>query len=292
MRSMTGYGGATAEAPAARLTVEIRGVNQRFLDVKVNLPREYLAWESEVRERVRAAVARGRVDVSITRSALARRRRYRVRARRELARAYLAAARKLARDLHLAGDVPLAEILRLPDLFEVGEEAAPLDGELALLRRTLGAALARFVRARRREGATLAREMRRRVARLAQLTRRMRRVAPAAQRALRAQMQDRLANLAAATLADPARLAHEVVLWADRADVTEEMVRLEAHRAALAEAIGAPGPAGKRIEFLLQEVHRELNTAGDKAGDLRLSDLVLAAKGEVEKLREQVQNVE
>src|SRR5689334_11911362 len=124
---MTGYGAATADAPTARISVEIRGVNQRFLDVKVALPREYAAWESELRDRVRTAVDRGRVDVGVTRTPVAARRRYRVGVREELARAYVAAARGLGKRLGVAGDVTIADVLRVPDLFETIEETSSLE---------------------------------------------------------------------------------------------------------------------------------------------------------------------
>src|SRR5579875_1330640 len=126
---MTGYGVASADAPGARVTVEVRGVNQRFLDVKVSVPREYAGVEAEIRERVRAIAHRGRVEVGVGRAPLAGARRYRVAVRRELARAYVEAARDLGRTLGLDGAVTLAEVLRLPDLFEVSEPPPDLRAE-------------------------------------------------------------------------------------------------------------------------------------------------------------------
>ena len=240
---MTGYGAGAAEAPGARVTVEIRGVNQRFLDAKVAVPREYAAWETEIRERVRKTADRGRVEVTVLRTPIPGQRRYRVTVQPALARAYVGAARKLVRTLRLAGSPTLGDMLRLPGLFEVSEESPDLGRERAALQRALGAALRAFDAERRREGAHLERDMRRRTAHLRTLTARIRR-------------------------------------------------RLPQALAALATALGERGPVGKRIDFLVQEVHRELNTTGAKAGDLVITDLVLAAKGELEKLREQVQNVE
>jgi len=289
MRSMTGYGSGAAEAPSARVTVEVRSLNQRFLDVRVTAPREYAAFEREVRDRVRAVAERGRVEVTITRSAQAARRRYAVTARLELARAYVAAARDLGRRLRVDGDVSIADVLRMPDLFEVREVPAETRGEHATLKRALSAALRAFDGERRREGAHLHRDMRQRVAHLKQITTQIRRRLPAAIAALREQVEERLVG--AADL-DRSRVAQEVAALAERSDVTEELVRLEAHLAALAAALGAAGSVGKRIEFLLQEVQRELNTTSAKAGDPHIVDLALVAKGEVERLREQVQNVE
>jgi uncharacterized protein (TIGR00255 family) len=196
MQSMTGFGAGSADVPGARIAVEVRGVNQRHLDVRIAAPREYAAWEGELRDRVRAQVARGRVDVTIVRTPVASRRQYRVTAREELAVAYVDATRRLARRLRLGGEVGLADVLRLPELFEVVERPPEPGKELPGLRR------------------------------------------------------------------------------------------------ALAAALRGRAPVGKRVEFLLQEILRELNTTGAKAADVQTSAWVLEAKGEVEKLREQVQNVE
>ena len=292
MRSMTGYGSGTAEAPTARVTVEVRSLNQRFLDVRVTAPREFAAFEREVRDRVRGAAERGRVEVTITRSAQAARRRYAVTARLELARAYVAAARDVGRRLRLDGEVSITDVLRLPDLFEVREVPPETRGEHATLTRALGVALKAFDAERRREGAHLHRDMRQRVTHLKRLTMEIRRRLPAAIAALRQQVEERLVRLVGAADLDRSRVAQEVAALAERSDVTEELVRLEAHLAALAAALAAPGSVGKRIEFLLQEVQRELNTTSAKAGEPHIVDLALVAKGEVERLREQVQNVE
>jgi uncharacterized protein (TIGR00255 family) len=292
MRSMTGFGAGAAETTAARITVEVRGVNQRHLDVRVAAPREYAAWEGELRDRVRAQVERGRVDVTIVRTSLAGRRRYRVALREQLAAAYVEAGRAIGRRLRLPGEVTLADLLRLPELFEVAERPPDLTRELPTVRRALAAALRVFTRERVREGRHVQRDMRRRAATLRRLVRRMRSRLPALQRALRRRAEDRLNRLVAGADVERGRLVQELAALADRGDVTEELVRLDSHLAALDAALRGAGPAGKRIEFLLQEILREFNTTGAKAADVQTNAWVLEAKGEVEKLREQVQNVE
>lgn len=292
MRSMTGYGAATADTPTARIGVEIRGVNQRFLDVKVALPREYAAWESEVRDRVRAAAERGRVDVAVTRTPVAARRRYRVGVREDLAREYVAAARRLGRGLGVPGDVTIADVLRLPDLFETSEETPALERERPALYRALAAALRAFDRERRREGAALQRELLERTATLRRLTVDIRARLPVLRDAFDAKVRERVARLSGTPDLDPQRLTQEIVSLAERGDVTEELVRLDSHLVALASTLRTAGAVGKRVEFLLQEVQRELNTTGSKAADLVVNGLVVDGKGEVEKLREQVQNIE
>ena len=292
MRSMTGFGAASTDTPAARITVEVRSVNQRFLDVKVTLPREYAAWERELRARVRAVAERGRVELTVARAAAPGRRRYRVVVRTELARAYAAAARDLARTLGVAPPAHVGEILRLPDLFEVSEQPPDVARELPAVRRAVDRALRAFDAERRREGARLARDMRARAARLAALVAKIRRRLPHAVATLRRQAGERMARLPGADALDPARVVQEAALLAERSDVTEELVRLASHLDALEAALRAAGPVGKRIEFLLQEIHRELNTTGSKTSDVEIGAHVVDAKGEVEKLREQVQNVE
>jgi len=292
MRSMTGYGTASAEAASARVTVEIRGLNQRHLDVRLALPREYASLESELRERVRTSVERGRVDVSVTRSQRAAKRRYRVAVREDLARTYVRAAKSLGRELGLEGQISMADVLRLPELFEVVEEPANMQREVPGLRRALVAALRAFDRERRREGRHVQKDMQQRTATIRRLAARIKRRLPVALRAMRRRVEQRVARAAEGGELDAARVAQDVAALAERSDVTEELVRLDSHLGALEAALKSGGSVGKRVEFLLQEVLRELNTTGAKAGDVNIAGWVLDAKGEVEKLREQIQNVE
>ena len=292
MRSMTGYGAAAADVPGGRVTIEVRGVNQRHLDVRVTGAREYLPWEADVRERVKRVAARGRVEVQLLRQPIAGARRHRVAVREDLAEAYLRAAARLGRRLGVDGTIGMGELLRLPELCEIQEEPPKPRRELPVLWRTLTKALAAFDGQRRREGRHLARDMRARVATIDRVARGVRAALPGVQRDLRRRLTERITRLAAGVEVDSGRLAHEVASVVERGDVTEEVVRLDGHVAALRAAFREPGPVGKRIEFLLQEVQRELNTTAAKVGAPRLSALVLRGKEEVEKLREQVQNVE
>lgn len=292
IRSMTGYGAATADAPGARIVVEVRGVNQRHLDVRVSGARELVALEAEIRDAVRARVERGRVEVSVQRQVPPATRRVAVTLHEAVAAAYVRAARRLARQLEVAGEIPVAELLRLPDVVEVGEAERDARGETAAFRRALGRALDAFDRERAREGRHLARDMRARLAVVARATARLRRGVPAMQRGLRARLLERARRLGEGLDVDPARLAYEVASLVDRGDVSEELVRLESHLDAIAATLAAGGPVGKRVEFLLQEVLRELNTTGAKVADPALTAHVIAGKEAVEKLREQVQNVE
>jgi uncharacterized protein (TIGR00255 family) len=290
LRSMTGYGAASAPIRSGRVTVEVRSVNQRFLDVRVSAPREYGSWEESCREIVRQHVARGRVELFVGRVAPPSAR-WRVVLNVAGARDHAAAWRRLTRELGLRGALEPA-LFRTPEIFQTVEIPGDVRGELPAATRALRRALTRLDAARRREGTHLAHDMRGRVARLAAIAGTLRRRTAGAPAALQARLVERMRALLDGAPVDPARIAQEAAHLAERTDVTEELVRLGSHLAALRDLLGTGGPIGKQIEFLLQEVHREINTVGSKVQSLEVTRLVVEAKGEVERLREQVQNVE
>lgn len=290
LKSMTGYGAGSAPIPSGRVSVEIRTVNQRFLDVRVTAPREYGPWEAECRETVRGRLARGRVEVLVNRNAPPSGR-AKVVLNTTLAHDYAAAWRRLKRELKIEGDLDLS-LFRAADVFQTVELEGDVHREFPSACRALRQALDRLDRERRREGANLQRDMRARVDRLAAIERSVRRHAAETLSDTQTKLTERMQRLLKGTEVDPARLAQEAAFVAERSDVTEEMVRLASHLSALRGLLASRAPAGKQIEFLLQEVHREINTIGSKVNNLAVTQLVVEAKGEVERLREQVQNVE
>jgi uncharacterized protein (TIGR00255 family) len=292
MRSMTGYGTARVAFGALQLTVEFRGVNQRHLDVKITAPREYLPWEGELRDAVREVVERGRVEMTIARALAVGRRSESIRLREDVARAYVLAARRLATRLQVEDRLSIADVLRLPDIVDVGLPPPDLRAEHPLLTRAMQAALKAFLADREREGRRLVKDMLARATVIRRRVETVRRRAPLVHAQMLAAARQRIERLAADVTLDPARLTHEVAQLAERADITEELVRLSTHLDALLAALRGRDGGGKRIEFLLQEIHRELNTTGVKSGDVAMTEQVVRAKEEVEKLREQVQNVE
>lgn len=292
MRSMTGFGAATGTVAAGKVTAEVRSVNHRFLDVRVVLPREYGAWEGEIRDLVRGMIDRGRVELFVTRTTRGSTKGRRIDIRQDLARAYVRALRRLKAEMKLGGEVGVEVLTAIPDLVRVSEVAGDPTHESAGVRRVVRQALNALGRDRRREGGFLAKDMRARVRMLEQLVANLERALPGVLRGLRDRAARRLRHLAAGVEIDPQRLAQEAAVLAERADVTEEIVRIRSHLPAMKTLLGASGPVGKRIEFLLQELQREINTVGAKVGDARVGALVLDAKAVLEKLREQVQNVE
>jgi uncharacterized protein (TIGR00255 family) len=290
MKSMTGFGAAEGKMGSVTLSAEVRSVNQRHLDVKIVGPREYGAWEAELRREVAGAISRGRVDVFLSRAPATGARTLVV--NKKAAAAYITAWRELARVFDLKDDVSLALLQARPEIFQsAGADVDPAR-EIDALKRVLARALEAHGRERAREGAHLARDIGAQAKNLRALLGRLRtRCADVAPR-LRTRLDERLTALLGGRGLEPARVAQEAAILAERADVSEEIVRLGSHLDALSGLVKEGAPVGKRIEFLLQEINRELNTIGSKAGDLEITNLVIDGKAAVEKIREQVQNVE
>jgi uncharacterized protein (TIGR00255 family) len=292
MRSMTGFGQASWEGKGRRLSVEVRGVNQRFLDVKLSLPRECQAWEAELRDLVSGIAERGKIEVSVFRSGSVADD-FAVEVNEGVARAVIGGWRRLQRTLTLPGTIDVGMLLsRGGDLVRVVERKPDASADLPRVRQLLAGALREFSRAREREGKALAADMRGRLKRLVGLHGALQRRTAALAPEMVRRLQERVTALLGRDLVNEERLVQEVALLAERADVTEELVRLKSHLARLGELLRQPGSVGKAIDFLMQEIHREINTIASKSADLEVTNLTLAARAEVEKLREQTQNVE
>jgi uncharacterized protein (TIGR00255 family) len=289
---MTGYGAVGETVAGRRLTIEIRSVNARFLELRIALPREHQALESELRKIVQAAIDRGRVEVTLRRERRAAGRPS-VAVDMPLAREVLAAWRRVARALDLSGEIDLGFLRGAGiDVVRVMEDGENVSAEAPVVRRLLQRALAAHDRERRREGAHLASDMRKRARTLSALRVSCKRLALDLRPVLAERLRSRVTDLLGAQMIEPARLVQEVALAVDRSDISEEIARLESHLTALNGLLSTSGSVGKRIEFLLQEILREVNTIGSKSNHLPLTQLVLDAKAEIEKLREQVANVE
>jgi uncharacterized protein (TIGR00255 family) len=292
MRSMTGYGSASAVVSGGRLVAEIRSVNARFLDLKLVVPREYVEAEADLRELVQGAVERGRVDLVVRREGGARRS-PKMEVDVELARAYVEAWKRVQRSLGLAGQIDVGFLRGAAgDVVRRVEAAADPASERPALKRAVKGALAAHKRDREREGKTLAADMAARLKALDVVRRECTRQAEAMRGVLARRLTDRVSALLGGSGPDPARIVQEVALAVDRSDFSEELTRLGSHIAALRALLGDRGPVGKRVEFLLQEMLREVNTIGSKANQLEVTQAVLRGKSELEKLREQAANVE
>jgi len=289
---MTGFGTATADVPGGRLAVEVRSVNHRYSEIQIRLPRELAGFEDRARAVVQERVRRGRVDVIVTREEGARRPRT-VRADVELAAGYARALRALAAEIGVPDQLTLAQLAALPDVLRVEEERADAVALWAAAEAAIRAATDGLVAARASEGARLAEDLTGRVRALEAMVEAVARRAPEVVRAYADRLRARVAELLAGIPVDEARIATEVAVFAERSDIAEELTRLRSHLAQFRQTLTEDhGTAGRKLEFLLQEMARETNTIGSKANDLEIARMVIAMKGELESMREQVQNVE
>jgi uncharacterized protein (TIGR00255 family) len=296
MRSMTGFGRAKAERGALQVSAEVRSLNQRFLEIKLNLPRGWNEQETELRKLIGASVSRGRIEAAI-RSA-GPKPGGRLIANEKLARDYIEELRGLKKRLALSGEPGIEALLGRPEIFQVAEQETDIGPEISLGRKALGAALKALEAERVREGRSLKRDLTSRLGSIQGFVRQIVRLAEESRHAIIAAFQTRVRELLAKPGGDENRLLDEKRLYEDaanaaqRADISEELARLKAHLQALGELFSREGAVGKEIEFWLQEVGREVNTVGSKSQNPALSRLTVAIKGELEKMREQVQNVE
>ncbi len=289
---MTGFGQASWQGDGKRLSVEVRSVNQRFLDVKLSLPRDCQAWEPELKELVNGLAERGKVDVTVYRSGSGGED-FTIEVNEELARGMVSSWQKLQKSLKLPGTVDIGLLMqRGSDLVRVSERRADASADLPRVKKLVAAALKDFNAARDREGKALQADMLARLKAMQGLHAALLRRTTALVPELAKRLTDRVTQLLGKSVVSEERLIQEAAVLAERADVTEELVRLDSHLDRLAELLRQKGSVGKAIDFLIQEIHREINTIASKSADLEVTNLTLTAKGEIEKLREQVQNIE
>ena len=293
IRSMTGYGRAESTGARTILTVECKSVNHRHLDVSLKLPRVLAAFEADARRLIQASVQRGRVDVSTTVTTAEGTVLNPLTVNVAQAREYADAARRLSEALDLSDGPSLGWVMGQPGVLTREEQAAlSADEAWPLLEKALAGALALMVERRETEGAALARELTGLRAVLTGHVDAVARRVPAAVERRAARLAERMRAMLDGAELDQARLAAEVAVWADRTDVSEELARLRAHLTQLAALLDGDEPVGRTLDFLIQEINREVNTIGSKADDLEISQAVIAAKATLEKMREQVQNIE
>lgn len=289
--SMTGYGRAEVRGERSAVTVEARSLNHRYLEVSLRLPRTLAAREPDVRRLVQGRFARGRFDLTVALRRLTGGSGS-VRVDLALAREYLARARELARACQLDGELPLAHLLQCPGVLVV-EEPEGEEGEGGpLLKEAVDQALTELGRMREAEGAALAADLETRLGALETWIAEAAALAPLVAAHQRERLLARVRDLLGAVLVDETRVAQEAALWAAKADVAEELARLGSHLAQARGLVARGGPVGRALDFLVQEMQREVNTIAAKADDGEITRRCLSARAELERLREQIQNVE
>lgn len=293
IKSMTGYGNGTSECEGKEFTVEIRSVNHRYSDLNVKYPRAYSFAEDAVRKRVGQYVKRGKTDVFITveniEASLSG-----VKVDMNLAKSYLSAMRALGEEL----DLPMGEnlnpsvFLRIPDVFLPDKPEENQEEILAALISALDKALENFDKMRRVEGEKLKEDMSAHLDVIESLTASIEERSPKIVQEYMQRIRLRMEELLGEVSVDENRLLNEVAVFSDRIDVNEEIVRLKSHISQMREMLCSPEPVGRKLDFLIQEMNREINTTGSKSNDLEIAKLVIEVKAEIEKLREQCQNIE
>jgi len=292
MKSMTGYGRGSAEGEGFSVSVDLKTVNNRFLDVHLRLNGELASLEPTIKRQISSRLSRGRVDVTINFEKTSQ---TAYELNRPLIAGYVNALREMQKDFSIAGELDINVLARLPGALQPAREGLT-DDVVAGIEQALSDALDELESMRAQEGETLRLEMSERIDRIGTLVPTIEDAASGLVDAYRARLQKRIGELlnrnGQLVELDPARLAQEVAYLSDRSDVSEEMVRLRSHLAQFREALNSTGETGKMLDFLLQELNREANTTLSKSTDLSIKEAALAIKAEVEKLREQVQNVE
>lgn len=291
IRSMTGYGKAESSSDTGRFIVEIRSVNHRYGEVTVKLPRQFLAKEADIKKRISASCKRGKVDVFIQFDAAAGVL-HPPQVNMNLAKAYHDLFSGMIHNLGIYEPVTLASIISQRDVLVQQDADTDMEPLAEMLLEVLDKAIFCHDEMRCREGGALEAEMLARMKFVASLVDKVALRAPLAVAANSERFRERLAKLLADTQLDESRLAQEIAILADKMDVTEELVRLQSHFSQVSEAFALAEPVGRKLDFLLQEMNREVNTIGSKANDAEIASLVVAIKAEMEKVREQVQNIE
>ena len=288
---MTGYGRGESEDGGAKVSVEVNSVNRKQSDVVINLPRELAALEPRIRQAVNDRLSRGRTNVVVTCDAsgsLARK----LALDATLARSYHEAMRSLQSEMGAAGEITIGMILQAPGVVRFAENGIEPNEAWPAVENALGIALTELIKMRSREGKHLAKDLIHRLKLVRQSLKEVRKMHPAIATKYRETLLERIQKAGLELAPNDDRLLKEVAFFADRSDVSEELTRLESHLAQFAHHLRKDEPVGRALEFITQEISRELNTLGAKAGDADISRHVVACKSEVEKIREQIQNLE
>ena len=290
-RSMTGFGRGEASEADQTWTVEIRTVNHRFLDQRVVLPRAYAALEERIKKTVAAGQDRGRVEVCLalagSGSAVPR-----LSVDMDLARQYHDCLQQLSEEFGLGGRIQLADMVNQRDIISLQEQSPDLDEEWPLVRKAVLGALAECRHMREQEGRTLKEDLLDRLAQFTAIVKDIETGIPEVLQQRQVELKNRVMKMLDGMDIDPMRLTQETAIMADKADVTEEVVRLASHISQFRSFLNSDEPVGRRLDFLLQEFLREVNTLASKISNAAIAHLGVEMKNEIEKLREQVQNIE
>ena len=291
VKSMTGYGRAVETVNGREFTVEIRSVNNRYLDCTVKLPRTLSFAEDTVKQAVKASISRGKVDVFVSQRSEGMPE-VTVSLNRDVAAAYIRAMRQMAEEFQIREDISVALVSQMSDVFTVDRPQVDEEQLLADLMQVVGHALEGYDAMRSREGEALKADLTGRGSTIRSLVSQVEEGNPQTVADYRTRLYQKLQEVLANTAIDESRILTEAAIFADKVAVDEETVRLRSHLEQMDSMLATGGPIGRKLDFLLQEMNREANTIGSKCTDLRLARVVVDIKAELEKIREQTQNIE
>ena len=291
IKSMTGYGSAKGNSGKLEITVELRSVNNRFLDCSIRLPRVYNVLEESIKSRIQSTISRGKVDVFVTIDS-SKADDILITVNTSVADAYVSAFNSLAERYGIINDVTALGLSRMPDVLSVSKEEADIDQLREDVQKILGEAVVDFDSMRVREGERLYSDVCSHIDRIEDLVLKVEERSPLVVSEYRHRLEAKMTEVLENTKYDEARILTEVAIFADRVAVDEETVRLRSHISQFREMLESEEPVGRKMDFLVQELNREANTIGSKCNDLITSKLVVDLKAEIEKIREQIQNIE
>lgn len=292
LKSMTGYGRAQGNGAGYEISVELKSVNHRYFECAAKLPKAFLFLEDALKKQVQAAVSRGKIEIQLMMVAAQDQQEIAVTIDEAAARSYLDALRGAGKALGLEDDLTLSQLLRFPDLFCVKRAEIDEEAVAAAVAQTAEEALRSFQQMREAEGRQLRADLEQKLARLEELLAEVEKCAPERQKAYYDRLYAKLSETLADANIEESRLITEAAIFADKVAVDEETVRLHSHLHQFAGMLDSDVPVGKKLDFLVQEMNRETNTIGSKAQDAQMARLVVEMKSEIEKIREQIQNIE
>ncbi|MBQ1890481.1 MAG: YicC family protein [Selenomonas sp.] len=291
LKSMTGFGAAAIETEDYKVSVEVKAVNQRFLEINFHMGRQLSQWEDALRKCIKGVAARGKLDVYVS-FADKRESQAHIRVNKGLVLAYQQALNEMSDVLHLARPDDVQAFAAFPDVLEI-ESDSDISGMKPLLLQAMEQALANFDAMRAAEGSNIEADFAARLKKLLSMRAKVSELAPGIVQAYRDHLQQTIAEALQSQTFDETRLIQETAIYADRVDITEELVRLGSHFQQFQQIVAQSAePVGRKLDFLIQEINRETNTIGSKANSTEAAQLVVDMKSEIEKLREQVQNIE
>jgi len=291
LKSMTGFGRAEGDTTLGKVVVESRSVNHRYCDINIKLPKRLSVFESRIKELIRSQVSRGRIDVTLKVDNVGEEK-VQLSVDIDLAQQYYRVLHDLKEKLQLKDEITLALLAGAKDLITAKEEWGDIEPYWQEVFSILKQSFGNMDEMKRLEGESLAKDLQRRLEHIAEQLQMIKHQFPSRLKTTLVRLHDRLRSLLEGMEIDPSRFQQEVAFLAERTDITEEIVRAESHLAQFLSLLEGDEPVGRKMDFLLQEIHREVNTVSAKVNDAEISQRVVDIKSELEKIREQVQNIE